>query len=267
MKTTYTLRFLCCTLGVLGFALNLSSQQAQTQPPVQKQSPAENQPKKPPAQNQTKSAKPVPKTLEINGQTAPNSVIQLNGRAYADIFTFAQLTGATIKVLPDRIVLIMPEASPPAAQQANPQQPNPQQPNPNRLSRDFASSAIASLATLREWRNAVETLVSVGSPESRQVTVWLDQHRNRAEEAFRLAGVSASTPGDRNAIQLLQAEFSFMQQWDANAAVARQNLDASYAVDPNSIQDDPLLAKINNCDNFLSNMLSSGSFSDSGVCR
>jgi len=58
-----------------------------------------------------------------------------------------------------------------------------------------------------------------------------------------------------------------MQQWDANAADARQNLDASYSVDPNSIQNDPLLAKISNCDNSLSDMISSGTFSDSGVCR
>jgi hypothetical protein len=214
------------------------------------------------AQSQSQSS--TPKTLVINGQTAPNAVLQLNGRAYADILAFAQLTGATIKVLPDRIILNMPGTNA-AAEQQPPQQPN--APRPDQLSREFARQAIAFLATVREWRNAVETLVSVGAPESRQVSVWLDQHRNRAEEALRLTGVAASTPADRNALQLLQAEFSFMRQWDANAAAARQNLDASYSVDPDSIQNDPLLAKINNCDNFLSDMLSSGTFSDSGVCR
>jgi len=257
MKTKYICRLLCFIVGVLGFAPNLSAQQAQKQPPAQTQK------KQPPAKNQTTSETAIPKTLVINGQAVPNAILQLNGRAYADILAFAQLTGATINVLPDRIVLTMPGANAPAASSAP--QPNPER--ANRLSREFASSAIAYLTAIRQWRDAVETLVGVGAPESRQVTVWLQQHRNRAEESLRLAGVAASTPADQKALQLLQAEFSFMQQWDANAATARQNLDASYSVDPNSIQNDPLLAKISNCDDFLGNMISSGTFSDSGVCR
>jgi hypothetical protein len=262
MKTKYIFRLLCFILGVLVFAPNLSAQQAQKQQ-AQKQPPAQTQRKQPTAQNQTTSETAIPKTLVINGQAAPNAVLQLNGRAYADILAFAQLTGATINVLPDRIILTMPGANAAAASSAP--QPNPE--HANRLSRDFASSAIAYLTAIRQWRDAVETLVGIGAPESRQVTVWLQQHRNRAEESLRLAGVAASTLADQKALQLLQAEFSFMQQWDANAADARQNLDASYSVDPNSIQNDPLLAKISNCDNSLSDMISSGTFSDSGVCR
>jgi len=251
VKTKYISRALCFTVAavvVSGISVaQQSAQQSQKQPPAQKQMPSQST---------------APRTLVINGQAVPNAVLQFNGRTYADLLAFAQLTGATITVQPGRIILTMPGAN---AAAATPQPPTPEQ--ANRLSREFARQAIAYLTAIREWRNAVETLVSIGAPESRQVTVWLQQHRNRTEESLRLAGVAASTPADQKALQLLQAEFSFMEQWDANAAAARQNLDASYSVDPNSIQNDPLLAKISNCDDFLSNMTSSGTFSDSGVCR
>jgi len=50
--------------------------------------------------------------------------------------------------------------------QAARHKPNPE--HANRLSRDFASSAIAYLTAIRQWRDAVETLVGIGAPESRK---------------------------------------------------------------------------------------------------
>jgi hypothetical protein len=228
-------------------------------PPAPKQTQAApKQAQNAPAPNQPQATR----TLVINGQAVPGAAVQFNGRTYADIFALAQATGATIHVLPDRIVLTMPAAGTTPASQ-----PSSAPRDPNALSREFARPAIAHLGDIREWRNAIETLVSVGAPESLQVSNWLRQHRSRAEESLRLAGVAASTPADRNALQLLQTEFSFVQQWDSAAAESRQNLDGSYSVDPNSLQNDLLLSKINNCDHFLSDMLSSGTFFDSGVCR
>ncbi|MCU1311732.1 MAG: hypothetical protein JWO20_2857 [Candidatus Angelobacter sp.] len=232
--------------------------QAQNPPTPKQTKAASKQAQKTPASNQPEATR----TLVINGQAVPGAAVQFNGRTYADIFAFAQLTGASIHVLPDRIVLTMPGAG---ANAATPEASVPR--NPQALSRDFARAAIAHLADIREWRNAIETLVSVGAPESLQVSNWLRQHRSRAEESLRLAGIAASTPADRNALQLLQTEFSFVQQWDSAAAQSRQNLDASYSVDPDSLQNDTLLAKINNCDHFLSDMLSNGTFFDSGACR
>ncbi|MCU1307275.1 MAG: hypothetical protein JWN45_1970 [Acidobacteriaceae bacterium] len=243
---------LCICLPIFAVA------QAQNPPAPKQTKAASNQAQNAPASNQPQATR----TLVINGQAVPGAAVQFNGRTYADIFAFSQLTGATIHVLPDRIVLTLPGAG---ANAATPEASAPR--NPQALSRDFARAAIAHLADLREWRNAVETVVSIGAPESLQVNNMLRQHRNRAEESLRLAGVAASTPADRTALQLLQTEFSFLQQWDSAAAQARQNLDASYSVDPDSFQNDPLLAKINNCDYFLSDMLSSGTFFDSGACR
>jgi hypothetical protein len=241
---------LCVCLPILTLAQKSPTpKQTQAVPNQAQNAPAPNQPQ-------------ATRTLVINGQAVPGAAVQFNGRTYADIFAFAQLTGATIHVLPDRIVLTMPGAG---ANSATPEASAPR--NPQALSRDFARAAIAYLADIREWRNAIETVVSIGAPESLQVSNMLRQHRSRAEESLRLASVAASTSADRNALQLLQTEFSFVQQWDSAAAQARQNLDGSKSVDPSALQNDTLLATINNCDHFLSDMLSSGSFFDSGVCR
>jgi len=197
------------------------------------------------------------KALEINGQIVPGAVIQINGHTYADLLAISQLTGAALTVRPDRIVLAIPNANAPTTP---PQRSN-------RLSKEFSRAAIGYLADLREWRNAVETAVSIGAPESRQLEQWLRQHRSRAEESLRLAGVAASTPADRSALQQLQSLFANMQQWDSAAAQTRQNLDASRAVDPNGLSNDPLLAKINECDRFLDNMLASGTPVENTACR
>ncbi|MCU1287131.1 MAG: hypothetical protein JWO13_3481 [Acidobacteriales bacterium] len=214
-----------------------------------------------PAQQANSNQQPATtrKTLEISGQSVPDAVIQVNGRAYADVLAISQLTGTAVAVRPDRVVLTMPGATP-----ATPPQ---QQPDPNRLSREFARNAIAHLADIREWRNALETVISIGAPEGLQLETFLQQRRGRAEESLRLAAVSASIPGDKRALQLLQNGFSNIQQWDSSAAEARRNLDGSKAVDPNALSNDPLLAKINVCDRSLNEMLSSGAFYDNATCR
>jgi hypothetical protein len=246
---------ICVCFAILALAQNAPAP-SQTKAAPNRAAP--NQTQNAPAPNQSQATR----TLVINGQAVPGAAVQFNGRTYADIFAFAQLTGATIHVLPDRIVLTLPPAG------ANAATPSPSAPrNPQALSREFARAAISHLADIREWRDAIETIVVTGAPESLQISNWIRQHRSRAEESFRLANVAASTPGDRDALQLLQSEISFMQQWDSAAAQSRQNLDGSRSVDPSSLQNDPLLAKINNCDHSLSDMLSGGTFSDSGACR
>jgi hypothetical protein len=193
------------------------------------------------------------KALVVNGNTAPNAVIQVNGRAYADVLAVAQLTGATVNVQPTRVVLNVPNTAPAQSAQG--------------LSRDFARTAIAHLGDLREWRTAIAMTIRFGIPENQPLEVWLRQYHSRAEESLRLAAVSAATPADKTAVELLQNEFNNMVQWDNNAAQDRQSFNGAKAVDPAALQNDPLLGKIAECARFLNSMISSGTFSDIGVCR
>jgi hypothetical protein len=210
-----------------------------------------------PAANQ-KQDNAQTKALVVNGAQAPNAVVQVNGRLYADVLAVAQLTGATVSVQPSRVVLNVPNAAPAQSAQGLSAQG---------LSRDFAKTAIGHLADLREWRAAVAMTIRFGIPESQPLEIWLRQYHSRAEESLRLAAVSATTPADKAALELLQNEFNNTVQWDNNAAQDRQSFNGAKAVDPNALQNDPLRARIIECDRFLNSMISSGTFSDIGLCR
>jgi hypothetical protein len=199
------------------------------------------------------------KALVVNGQAVPGGVVQINGRTYADLLALSQLTGATITIQPDRIVIAFPNAAAPPANNA--------QQNRQGFSKEFARQAIAFLADVRDWRSAIEMAITVGVQESLSLEQWFQQHRRRAEEDLHLASVAASTPDDRNALQLFQNEFAFLREWDSTAAAQRQDLNADQTMDPAGLEKDPLRNKIIECGRFLGSMLSSGTFSDNAICH
>jgi len=51
------------------------------------------------------------KKLIVNGMTTGMAVLQIDGHSYVDIETLAQITNASIKSEPDRIVLTIPGSS------------------------------------------------------------------------------------------------------------------------------------------------------------
>jgi hypothetical protein len=79
--------------------------------------------------------------------------------------------------------------------------------------------------------------------------------------------LSASTDADRNALQLLKNESDNLAGWASEVMAARQALNGAKTVDPNALQNDPVLAKITSCGRFLNAMLVSGAFSDDGNCH
>src|SRR5207244_2629726 len=95
----------------------------------------------------------------------------------------------------------------------------------------------------------------------------MQQYRDQADKSLRIAAVSASTQADKSALQLLQSEFSKMAQWDNAATQDRRSFNGARAVDPNALANDPLFTRITECDRFLNAMISSGAFSDNGICR
>jgi len=201
---------------------------------------------------------PPDRTLFVNGKPA-GTVTQVGGHSYIDIETLAQITNGKVTVEPNRILLNIPirelssnsDAAPPDTQTSA-------------MSKDFARSAIAELAEMREWRGAIGTILTYGAPV---VGTWPQDYHDRVEADLQQVAVAASTAGDQDALQLLRNEFGNLSQWASGIVSTRQSMDATKTVDPNYMQNDQALAKITNCTRFLSSMLVSGVFADDPSCH
>jgi hypothetical protein len=208
-------------------------------------------------------------TFVVNGKTVDAQVLNIDGRSYVDIDSLtqiAQITNGSITVEPSRIVLTIPapasnapaaasgnapgEATPPAAVQG--------------LSKGFVTTAIADLAEMREWRGATATMITYGLAVSE---AWASSYHDRAQDGLTQATVAAATDDDREALGLLTNEFDRLAKWSGDTLAARQALNGAQTIDPNTLQNDQTLAKINNCGEFLSGMLLSGAFSDNASCH
>jgi hypothetical protein len=199
------------------------------------------------------------RTLFVNGKPA-GSVTQVAGHSYIDIDTVAQITNGTITVEPTRILLNIPVRDANQNSSASPDQSA----QALQLSKDFARAAIAELAEMREWRGAVGTILTFGVPV---VGTWPQDYHDRVETDLAQVAVAASTAGDQDTLQLLRNEFANLSQWAGGIVSARQSMDATNTVTPNYLQNDPVLAKISSCGNFLSSMLVSGVFADNTSCH
>jgi hypothetical protein len=198
------------------------------------------------------------KTLVVNGKTAGAGVRQINGRLYVDLETLAQATNAVFTVEPHRVVLTIPPLD------AGAVAPDDSTQNSPRLSRDFSSAAISALAAIREWRVAVRAMILYGLAVSE---TWVQAYRQQTLDALRQASVAASTEADKNAFQLLSSEADMMTAWANQVEADRQQLNGEKTVDPNALKDDPTLAKIQKCSQFLNSMVLSGTFNDDPSCH
>jgi hypothetical protein len=203
------------------------------------------------------TASPATKTLVVNGKTVGTEVKEINGRSYVDVEALAQITNGVVTVEPNRIVLTIPAASNAAAPAAAP-------PPPEGLSRDFASSAVSSLADMREWRGAISLMITYGLVVSAS---WSTDYHDRVEADLSQAAVAATTDSDRNALSLLRNEFDKLTGWADETFAARQALNGAKAIDPNALKNDPSLAAITNCSRFLNGMIVSGTYTDNASCH
>jgi len=201
------------------------------------------------------------RALIVNGKSA-GMVVQMGGHAYVDVETVAQFMNGSVTLEANRVVLTFPESGTAAAPSAG-LAPLPPAPPPG-LSRNFASLAIAELAEMREWRGAVGTILTYGVPVA---GTWPQDYHDRVEANLGQLGVAASTAADQDALQLLQNEFSNLSRWANDVVATRQALNATNTVRPDTMQNDPTLAKISDCSRFLSSMLVSGVFADNQSCH
>jgi hypothetical protein len=202
------------------------------------------------------------RTLIVN-EKEWGTVVQFNGRSYIDLETVVQFTNASVMIDPDKILLTFPAPATAPSSSAN-ASPPPPPPPPERLSKEFARLAIAVLAEMREWRGAVGTILMYGVPV---VGTWPQDYRDRTEADLNQVAVSATTGSDHQAIQLLQNEFTNLENWANTVVATRQSLDATKTASADAMQNDQSLAKISACGRFLNSMLVSGSFADDPSCH
>jgi hypothetical protein len=213
------------------------------------------------------------KILVVNGKSAGPAIRQIDGRSYVDIETLAEVTNGVVTIERHRIVLTIPASDSDASDSdgtdsgatasAAPANAPPAQP-PQGLSRDFASAAIAELAEMREMRGAIRAMITYGLAVS---DTWTQDDQGRVMTGLRQAEVAAATEDDQHALQLLQNEADKLTSWADRVFAARQKFNGAMTVDPNAFQNEPALAKIRSCGQFLNAMLASGAFADDGSCH
>jgi hypothetical protein len=192
--------------------------------------------------------------LLVNGKTMSAAILQVDGRSYVDVETLARITNGSVTVEPNQIVLTIPDS--------NPDTTSP--PATQGLSKNFASAAIATLAEMKEWKGVLGTMVTFGLAVDGR---WAQTYHDRVQTSLAQASVAASSNADHNALQLLSTQFANLAKWESDVVAERQALNGARTVDPNALQNDPVLAKFSNCGKFLSTMLGSGIFADNSSCN
>jgi hypothetical protein len=201
------------------------------------------------------------RTLIVNGQTLDAGVILVEGRSYVDIEGLAEGMGGSVTFEANQISLTIPGPPPSAAPQTPPSSTVPQ--TPEGMSKDFQKIAVFTLAEMREWKGAIGGVVTSGIPV---VGTWSQDYHDRGEADLMQAALAASTEPDRQALQLLQQQFTRLTEWADTVLGEREALNADRTIDPNSLQKDQSLAKISQCGQFLSSMIVSGTFSNDSSC-
>ena len=193
------------------------------------------------------------KQLIVNGKTTDAAVLQVGGHSYVDIEALAEITNGSVTFEANQIILTIPNA--------NPDGVSPEA--PEGLSKGFASAAIAALAEMKEWKGALGAMATYGLAFDE---TWAHTYHNRVEASLEQANVAASTNSDQNALQLLSTQFANLAKWESEVLAERRALDGARTVEPNAVQNDPVLAKFSSCGKFLSAMLGSGIFTDNSSC-
>ena len=210
------------------------------------------------------------RTLIVNGETLDAGVILVEGRSYVDIEGLAEGMGGSVTFEANQISITIPGSPPSAAPETPSPSTAPQTPppstvpqTPEAMSKDFQKIAVFTLAEMREWKGAIGTVVTSGIPV---VGTWSQDYHDRGEADLMQAALAAFTEPDRQALQLLQQQFTRLTEWADTVLGEREALNADRTINPNSLQNDQSLAKISKCGQFLSSMIVSGTFSNDSSC-
>jgi hypothetical protein len=190
-------------------------------------------------------------SLVVAGHVGQAPVTQFNGHPYVAIDALARLMNGSLGYRGNEITLTLPGAAGAAASQ----------PTSRALSRDSLNATIETMGDVREWRSA---LLVAAQNQYQAIAAWMDPYQAAAAKNLHLASVAAITDSDREALQLLNKEFSHMQQLHNKVLAARKNL--SY-ITSETLEKDPLDQKVLKCAHALGVMAVKGVFQDDGSCH
>jgi hypothetical protein len=182
-------------------------------------------------------------SLTVAGQSGSAKVIQIAGHNYVEVEGLARLTNSAMSFNGNQIILTMHGTSADA--------PPPSAP-PSGFSKDFVTTGIEAMAQMREWHAALKNAIERGYPLAED---WLAGSRAQAQQALRLASLSAST---------LTNEFNNMRS--LSDKYLQLTVSRTY-IAPNSLDNDPLDQKIRTCAHSLAAMATSNQFVDDGSCQ
>jgi len=202
-------------------------------------------------------AAPRPTSLTVNGYPGEAQIVQVNGRSYVEVESFARITNSTLGFQGTRIVLNLRPQSPATAPQPAP----PAASGRTGLSREFVTAAVSALSVIREWRVSLAYAVQHNQPVSDEMT---SPYRRNAEAQVAIAVAAARNEPDRSAAALLQNQLGNMRTLSANYQATH---DSITNIRNDALDNDPLNAKVVNCMGALAGMGSGGQFQDVPTCH
>jgi hypothetical protein len=189
-------------------------------------------------------------SFSIAGQSGSAKVAQVYGRNYVEVEGLVRLTNSSITFNGNHIVMTLPgsDATPPAS-------------TPAGFSKEFVTASIEAMAEQREWRAALKTAIESGYPIGEY---WLSALRDKAQQAVRLASVSAGSAADKDALPFLNNQFNNLSKLSDKYLQMKASM--TY-IAPNSLVTDALDQKIMACAHSLASMATANQFIDDGSCR
>ncbi len=188
-------------------------------------------------------------TVAVAGHPGQVPVVQINGRPYVDVDALARLAGGSLSSAGTQFILTLAPSG-----TASPQAPR-------GFSPDFLRAGIEQMSAIREWRIAIVNAVQNNSAVTEN---WVSGLRRTADNKLALASAAAHTDADRKGLQLLQNEFTNMQQLSENFL----NLNRTVTFTPTTAFDNnPLDQKILACARAMTSMAANNAFLDDPNCH
>ena len=116
-------------------------------------------------------AAPENRTLVVNGQPADVTIIQINGRAYADLEALARVVNGAVGFKGNQVTLTLLGSA--ASNQA--QTPGSIPAANSEFSKEFVRAGIEEMSNIREWRSALANRCSKRLPGNRSLDGWLQE--------------------------------------------------------------------------------------------
>jgi hypothetical protein len=193
------------------------------------------------------------KALFVNGRVVPSGILQTQGHMYVDVEDLAHTLGASMILQVDSVTVTLRGANITSAPEA-----------PSHLSADFQRTAIAALSEMREYKGVLEGVVQQGTPVTGH---WIQNYETEAQAALAQTAAAASTEGDHRVLPLLQNGWGQLQSWAHTIVAERKAMNATRSISENALANDPALTKVAECGGVLSQMVTSGTFTEVPSCR